>query len=125
MRKQNLEVVLKALKKGSLEARRSYTLFRLLRILQDVCQAVAFAHSRGVIHRDLKPANVLLDSEWDVKLVDFGLAKYTGSQQDSSPSFGGAVRRVFINLTVPPEQKCATVLGEGRSRPRPFWTNRL
>ena len=72
---RNLEVVLKALKKGSLEARRSYTLFRLLRILQDVCQAVAFAHSRGVIHRDLKPSNIMLGDYGEVQVMDWGLAK--------------------------------------------------
>ena len=72
---RNLEVVLKALKKGSLEARRKYTLFRLLRILQDVCQAVAFAHSRGVIHRDLKPSNIMLGDYGEVQVMDWGLAK--------------------------------------------------
>jgi serine/threonine-protein kinase len=72
---RNLEVVLKALKKGSLEARRTYTLFRLLRILQDVCQAVAFAHSRGVIHRDLKPSNIMLGDYGEVQVMDWGLAK--------------------------------------------------
>ena len=72
---RNLEVVLRALKKGSLEARRSYTLFRLLRILQDVCQAVAFAHSRGVIHRDLKPSNIMLGDYGEVQVMDWGLAK--------------------------------------------------
>jgi len=72
---RNLEAVLRALKKGSLEARRSYTLFRLLRILQDVCQAVAFAHSRGVIHRDLKPSNIMLGDYGEVQVMDWGLAK--------------------------------------------------
>jgi len=75
---RNLETVLKALKRGELEARREFTLFRLLRILQDVCQAVAFAHNRGVIHRDLKPSNIMLGDFGEVQVMDWGLAKVLG-----------------------------------------------
>src|SRR4051794_33876502 len=47
---------------------------RLLRMFVQVCQAVDFAHSRGVIHCDLKPANVLVGSFGQVLVVDWGLA---------------------------------------------------
>jgi formylglycine-generating enzyme required for sulfatase activity len=47
---------------------------RLLRVFVQVCQAVDFAHSRGVIHCDLKPANVLLGDFGQVLVVDWGLA---------------------------------------------------
>ncbi|KZO96354.1 Pkinase-domain-containing protein, partial [Calocera viscosa TUFC12733] len=36
---------------------------------------VAYLHSKNIAHRDLKPANVLLTSNWDIKIADFGLSK--------------------------------------------------
>lgn len=48
---------------------------QILSAFQMVCQAIAFAHSRGVVHRDLKPDNVALDSFGQVSVIDWGLAK--------------------------------------------------
>jgi tetratricopeptide (TPR) repeat protein len=48
---------------------------RLLGIALQVCQAMAYAHAKGVIHRDLKPANVMLGTFGEVQVMDWGLAK--------------------------------------------------
>jgi len=48
---------------------------RILRILEQTCSALQFAHERNVIHRDIKPANLMLTADDTVKITDFGTAK--------------------------------------------------
>lgn len=50
---------------------------RLLNIFVDVCHAVAYAHSKGVLHRDIKPDNVMIGHYGETILLDWGLAKQT------------------------------------------------
>jgi serine/threonine protein kinase len=79
-----LRKVLELLAEGVVETKRKYPLPALLTIFQKVCDAIAFAHSKGVIHRDLKPENIMLDDFGVVLVMDWGLAKVMGKMHGVS-----------------------------------------
>lgn len=58
-----------------IEARESFPLPRVLRIMDQACAALQFAHERNVVHRDIKPANLMITGDDTVKITDFGTAK--------------------------------------------------
>src|SRR5258706_8506134 len=60
---------------GEQEALAEFGLRRLLDVFLQVCLAIEYAHSRGVIHRDLKPANVMIGDFGEVSVMDWGVAK--------------------------------------------------
>jgi serine/threonine protein kinase len=58
---------------------RGWTLRRLLSVFSQICDAVAYAHSREFIHRDLKPSNIMMGAHGEVRVLDWGIAKVLGS----------------------------------------------
>jgi tRNA A-37 threonylcarbamoyl transferase component Bud32/cytochrome c-type biogenesis protein CcmH/NrfG len=79
-----------------------------LTIVPQICEALQFAHERGIVHRDIKPENILLDKAGRVKIADFGIAKMLGAEGGAgsplpaagAPQEGGACGvRLPANLT--------------------------
>jgi serine/threonine-protein kinase len=58
--------------------KRSLELRKLLRRFLDVCNAIDYAHARGVLHRDIKPGNIIVGKHGETLVVDWGLAKALG-----------------------------------------------
>jgi tRNA A-37 threonylcarbamoyl transferase component Bud32 len=55
-----------------------------LAIVPQICDALQFAHQRGIVHRDIKPGNILLSKEGQVKIADFGVAKIMAEALEKS-----------------------------------------
>jgi serine/threonine protein kinase len=65
---------------------RKFTPEEALAIVPPLCDALQFAHDRGIVHRDIKPENLLLDKTGRVKVADFGIAKMLGPVNDNDNS---------------------------------------
>ncbi len=63
---------------------RDLTLQQILSIMQQLVSALVAAHKQGIIHRDLKPENIIVDSFYQLKLVDFGIAKIRDEHHTST-----------------------------------------
>lgn len=82
---QTLKEILRQIRLGDREVAQAFPRVRLLEILKSVCQAIAFAHSRGVLHRDLKPSNVMIGPYGEVVVLDWGIAKVFEGPEVKSP----------------------------------------
>jgi serine/threonine-protein kinase len=63
-----------------------------LKVFEQVCQTIAYAHSRGVVHRDLKPSNIMVGSFGEVQVMDWGIAKVVQRDQRNASTVIETIR---------------------------------
>lgn len=98
---------------------RMLELRKLLRRFIDVCNAISYAHSRGVVHRDLKPANIMLGPYGETLVVDWGLAAIVGepepakgeSTEASGEGSSSGLRLTVRNLNNSPATMQGSTIG--------------
>jgi len=75
-------------------------LARKISICLQICKALAYAHKNGVIHRDIKPGNVIVDRDYNVKVLDFGIAQFNPveGEQGTAVMGGGSEQDVMGTL---------------------------
>lgn len=110
---QTLFEIIVGLAKKEPNFEKDFDLNRLLSILTQVGDALAYAHTRGVIHRDVKPENIIVGMFGEVTLIDWGAAKVWGMPNDGGEGTKG--QRGGTPLYMSPEQVTGNRLVDERT----------
>lgn len=89
VRGKSLRQLIEGLNQGDSTLLASYPFSHRLSVFAKVCEAVAYAHQRGVLHRDIKPDNIMVGEFGEVFLIDWGLAESAAGDQSGEDSFEG------------------------------------
>lgn len=109
---ENLFEILKRIAREDQATIMAFPASHRLNIIGDACQALSYAHARGVIHRDVKPENIWVGNFGEVLLLDWGVAKVWGHSDDHQP-----VRQSVLRPQPGTEEKQLQTLTGGGQRP--------
>ena len=82
VRGETLESVVNKIANKDNEYLKRYTLGAMIQIFMKVCDGIGYAHNKGVLHRDLKPENIMLGDFGEVLVMDWGISKVLGREDD-------------------------------------------
>ena len=105
---RTLKDIIRRVRKGDPQMQADYPRIRLLQIFQQICMAIGFAHSRGVVHRDIKPSNVMIGEYGETLVLDWGVAKVLSRPEE----FADGDREEQLRVaTLRSESEDATMVG--------------
>lgn len=120
---RTLQAIISEIAKGDEQTITDFPLNRLLTIFRQICDAMAFAHHRGVLHRDLKPENIMIGEFGETLVMDWGLAKLLEGQPEIAARVadeGSGAEQVFADLlaTQNPDGTDLTMAGAVMGSPK-------